>query len=112
MRYASLPAAVVLAMAAVHACASAPSLPTHTASNDCRGAERPRLPDGKSILTCAQDGQGFHWTVSQAPADLAACEGAPMLLLGCVHGERGATCTRTPADDGGFTHSDWSPVCR
>lgn len=114
MRYVSLLIGALLATAAVYACAGAPSRPTHTASNDCAGAERPTLPDGKSILTCEQDASGFHWTLSQAPEDLAVCEHAPVLLLGCTRGERGLVCTRTQtrAGDGGYSHSDWLPVCK
>jgi len=95
----------------LQACAETNTQPTHTARSDCSGAERPKLLDGKSVLTCEKDESGYRWTASQSPEDLAACSSSVVLLLGCIRGERGLVCIRTPDGDGGFRGSEWSPVC-
>ncbi len=108
----SIVVGVGLAAASTQACADRTSQPTHTARGDCAGAERPKLPDGKSVLTCEKDENGFHWIASQSPEALASCPSNAVLLLGCTNGERGRVCIRTPDGDGGFKGSEWMPVCR
>lgn len=112
MRGASLVLGALLATGCLYACAEGGTRrPSHVATNDCNGAKRPRLPDGKSALVCEEDASGFHWTLSQAPEDHRRCENAPVLLLACTHGQRGLVCMRSPAGDGGSASSEWLPIC-
>lgn len=103
---------VGLAATIAQACAGTTAQPTHSARSDCADAERPTMPDGKSVLTCERGASGFRWVASRAPADLATCPGNDVLALGCTRGERGLVCIRTADGDGGYAGSAWTPVCR